>query len=765
MVAAAVVCAGALLMISATAGGAGLGPVKTTPGFAAEVTALDAAAPYGAFVLFDGGTRTSHNQLLARHDLTTIADFKAVNAVYAIGTAADVRALTYESSAIRYLQEDRRLAYHGDTAVWATRARAAQEAVSGGPYVDGGGRILTGAGVGVAIVDSGANGAHPDLEDRIAKNFKIVCPAPLNVVNPGPTCSAGTQFLDVGSTNSDLTSGHGTHVSGIVAGDGRMSAGPYPVDEAAPNMKGTFTGVAPGSTLFVYSTGEGLSILYALEAWQNLLDNYDNLRPRIRVANHSFGETGGATYNPDSIEAAMVKALVGKGITMVFSAGNEGGDGTTDSTSSYCDDPTPGVICVANYQDFAAAQSPTGTGNRDAQLSSDSSRGLTSSQSTWPDISAPGSFITSACIRGVEEVCATGIVNELRWLGFYGSISGTSMAAPHIAGIAALLLQAKPDLTPAEVEDVLEDTAHKYTAGAPYEADTQNDGETTSFDKGAGLADVPAALKALSVRSLGGGLPVAGSPSIHVDAPAAGSTVPTRNLAASGTAVDGSSGSQQVQWVADGDGGDYSGPGAADIVGLSVQEGNGGLTYRLLVRDAADLGPAGSASFRVTQNVNGLPFQTNVNLSATGATPGTGTAPATSASVDGNTIAFFVPYANLGNPPAGSPAHNVFASSFIQVIQDYAPSPNPSEGAEINTRPMNGRPYTIAGPQAAAGAATVKVQLDRKKPVPATVTGSSPSFSWSYSPAKLGKGKHTLKATLYLDGVSKATDSVTFTAK
>ena len=52
---------------------------------------------------------------------------------------------------------------------------------------------------------------------------------------------------------------------------------------------------------------------------------------------------------------------------------------------------------------------------------------------------------------------------------------------------------------------------------------------------------------------------------------------------------------------------------------------------RLLVRDAKDLGPSGSVSYRVTQNVDGKPFQTNVSLSSTGATPGTGTAPATSA--------------------------------------------------------------------------------------------------------------------------------------
>ncbi|HKP19115.1 MAG TPA: S8 family serine peptidase [Gaiellaceae bacterium] len=740
--------------------------MKTTPGFASALQSLAPDATYGGFVMFDGGTRASHAALLASHNLTATADFQSsVNAVYAVGAVADLRALTYEAGAVRYLEEDKRLAYHGDTAVWATRARVAQEAVSGGPFVDAAGKTLDGEGVGVAVVDSGVNALHPDLTNRVASNLKVVCSTPALIDTETGQCFGPLEYVSVGTGNSDITSGHGTHVSGIVAGDGTQSTGPYPVAEAAPNVKGTFTGVAPGSKLFVYSTGEAITVLYALEAWQHMYDNYDSFVPRIRVSNQSFGEDGGATYDPSSVEAAMVKALVGKGVTMVFSAGNSGGTGATDTTSSYCDDPTPGVICVANYADFTAAQSPTGTGNRDAELSSDSSRGLESSQATWPDISAPGSFITAACIRGVEAVCSTGIINELRWLGFYGSISGTSMASPHVAGIAALMFQARPDLTPGQVEDVLQDSAHKFTFGGAYVSDGQNAGGTTSFDKGAGLADVPAALKALSVRSLGGGLLVPGTPSVGISAPAAGSVVSTKNFVASGTANDGSPGAAPVQRIADGDGGDYSGPGAADIVGLSAQEGNGGVTYRLLVRDATDLGPTGSASFRVTQNVNGLPFQTNVTLAATGATPGTGTAPATSASVDGNAITFVVPYANLGNPPAGSPAHNVFASSFIQAIQDYAPSPNPSEGAEVNTRPMAGKPYTIAGPQAPAGTATVKVQLDKKRPVSATATGSSPSYSWSYSLAKLGKGKHTLKATLYLDGVAKSSDSVTFTAK
>jgi serine protease AprX len=75
------------------------------------------------------------------------------------------------------------------------------------------------------------------------------------------------------------------------------------------------------------------------------------------------------------------------------------------------------------------------------------------------------------------------------------------MAAPHIAGIVAQLYQADPALTPARVEDVLEDTALKFTNGAPYQADPLNPDSTASFDKGHGLVDVVAAVESLLAAS------------------------------------------------------------------------------------------------------------------------------------------------------------------------------------------------------------------------------------------------------------------------
>ena len=79
-------------------------------------------------------------------------------------------------------------------------------------------------------------------------------------------------------------------------------------------------------------------------------------------------------------------------------------------------------------------------------------------------------------------------------LGTFNTISGTSMAAPHIAGIVAQLFEDSPNATPAQIEAALKSTAYRYTDGAAY---TSAGGYTTSFDKGVGLVDVVAAATAL----------------------------------------------------------------------------------------------------------------------------------------------------------------------------------------------------------------------------------------------------------------------------
>ena len=798
LVAAAVGAFGAAAFAAASLAGTSTSPVALgdapmSAGLEADLRTLPGVAPYGAFVHFAGGDLAEQRDLVERHGLSVTSAFPQVDALYAFGTVAEVRGLTREP-AVTYLERDEPLHYYGDTAVWASRARVAQEDVSGGPYRDAVGRVLDGTGVGVAIVDSGVLATHPDLTNRIARNYKIVCSTPGLINTQTGACFGPLAFVDVGSQGtSDTTSGHGTHVAGIVAGDGTASTGPYGAD-VAPRTKGSFTGVAPGATLYGFGTGEAISILYSVEAFQYILDHYDEFTPRIRVVNNSWGNAPGTPYNPNSIQSKLIDKLVARGVTMVFAAGNSGGTGQADRTSGTCKSPTPGVVCVANYDDGAGAVSGTGTRNGTLYgdgtvLDSHSSRGRKGDAATYPDVSAPGTLYTAACIRGVQPVCATGIINEVRWGGVYASLTGTSMASPHAAGIVALALQARPDLTPAEVEDLLQDTAHKYSFNTtqgpnasilpgPYEPDPQNPGETTSYDKGAGLVDVPALLTAVGVAHDGATGTAQGQAAVHVDEPAAAAEFDgSAPIAVSGTAVDGvvQPAPPKERLLVAGDGGDLSGPGAADIVGLSVQEtaagaAPGGMTYRIGVRDAADLGLAPSVTLRVTQLVDGKACQSNVSITATGVVPGGGTCAPTAASREANTVSFFVPYANLGNPGPGAPAYTVFVSSFVNAIVDVAPSAgSPGAAADLNARPMFARPYTVERPQVTPiPTAAVTVSLDGGVEQAATLAGASPEYSWTapaIDPSGLADGAHTLVARLYLNGSLAASHTTTFTLR
>ncbi|MCW2570922.1 MAG: exported protein of unknown function, putative Peptidase domain, partial [Frankiales bacterium] len=153
----------------------------------------------------------------------------------------------------------------------------------------------------------------------------------------------------------------------------------------------------------------------------------------------------------------------------------------------------PGVLSVASYDDGQ-------TGTRNGKLSDTSSRGSKRDPLTWPDISAPGVNITSAC-RAYFAVCdAVGSSPRngpgAADIATYFTGSGTSWAAPHVAGIIAQLFQADPAATPAVIDDAIKTTAHRYGGGGYVTVG----GYLTSYDRGAGLIDAYAAALQLGAR-------------------------------------------------------------------------------------------------------------------------------------------------------------------------------------------------------------------------------------------------------------------------
>lgn len=379
------------------------------------------------------------------------------------------------------LESNAPLELYTETSHIATRGQDVLDGAITGPRNS----IFDGTGVGVAVVDSGIDGTHPDLRSRMGANLKVVCSTPQFVVTSltggFSECLGPKVFVSAEDTDTISGGGHGTHVAGIVAGTGSASDGQY-------------HGAAPGATLYGISTGETLAVENALDGLAWVLANHDKVSPAIKVVNNSWG-SGHQPYDPQNgpfhkATWKLQERLVAAGVTVVFAAGNSGGNGSTNTTSAECINPTPGIICVANYDDLDS-------GTRDGRIATTSSRGRTEQPQHWPDISAPGSRIISTC-RLTLPVCNVHRSPVLDPPNLYAQLSGTSMAAPHVSGIVAQLYQAKPKkLTPAKVEDLLEDTAYKFEFGEPYTFDPFNPDDTSSFEKGHGLVDALAAVQAL----------------------------------------------------------------------------------------------------------------------------------------------------------------------------------------------------------------------------------------------------------------------------
>ncbi|KRF24261.1 S8 family serine peptidase [Phycicoccus sp. Soil803] len=450
--------------------GTGLAPVQ--PWLASQLGVLKAATP--TTVLVHGTDLASATKAVQAVGLRKVTSFDKVGVVVATGLPAQVQAVRAQPG-VTYVEGNRPIEMLLSTSNKATRGDEARNTLTGAN-----GTALDGKGVSVAVIDSGVDPTHPFLQNAdgtsaVVKNLKMVC-EPLTE----STCAP----VDAGSLDTDLVSGggHGMHVNGIVAGrDVTLADGTK------------MHGAAPGASLVSISTGAVLFIIGADAALNWVLENHNApcgagvsaaTCPPIKVTSNSYGPTGGGAFDPNSATVKIQRELVKEGVVSVWANGNDGGDGSEDLSNPPGKDPTPGILSVASFFD-------QNTGTRDGTVSDFSSRGKAGDKSTYPDISAPGEDITSSC-RIYLPICSTGL--DPQEGGDYNTISGTSMATPHISGIVAQLFQANPAATPAQIEAALESTAYKYTDGAPYESGTNG---TTSFDKGHGLVDVVAAANAV----------------------------------------------------------------------------------------------------------------------------------------------------------------------------------------------------------------------------------------------------------------------------
>src|SRR5437868_5720237 len=309
---------------------------------------------------------------------------------------------------------------------------------------------LTGAGVGVAVIDSGIATFHDDLTNTSSTLYPY-------------GNQRVTKFVDFvnGQETPYDDDGHGTHVAGIIAGNGYDSDGQK-------------AGAAPDASLIslkvldAQGNGTVSNIIAALD-W--VLANHTTYN--IRVVNMSVGAAIHESAYTDPLTLAA-KRVVDAGVVVVGAAGNFGKNsaGLPQYGGISAPGNAPWVLTVGG-------SSTNGTPKRtDDTIGSYSSRGPT--YIDWaakPDLVAPGTGTVSLAAPDSHyyqtkiSALLPGTVATANLP--YLSLSGTSMAAPVVAGTIALMLQANPSLTPNAVKAILHYTAQQYPG---YNALTQGAG-------------------------------------------------------------------------------------------------------------------------------------------------------------------------------------------------------------------------------------------------------------------------------------------------
>jgi serine protease AprX len=296
---------------------------------------------------------------------------------------------------------------------------------------------FTGAGIGVAVIDSGINDAHPDLWDSTHTTSRVLYHQ--DFTGTATTNSSGAKY--------DLY-GHGTHVAGIVAGNGYLSGGHY-------------SGVAPEANLIdlraldANGAGTDSTVIAAIQQAIALKNAYN-----IRIINLSLGRGIPASYTQDPLCQA-VEAAWKNGIVVVVAAGNLGrlsvyGSNGFGTITAPGNDPFVITVGATKSNGLATPQAET--------KASYSSKGPTTYDHVLkPDLMAPGSAIVSLAAPGatLEASYPNDVVAGTDGKADYFTLSGTSMATPAVAGAAALMLEEQNTLTPDQVKARLMKTAYK----------------------------------------------------------------------------------------------------------------------------------------------------------------------------------------------------------------------------------------------------------------------------------------------------------------
>src|SRR5215510_6801465 len=338
---------------------------------------------------------------------------------------------------------------------------------------------LDGSGVGVAVIDSGI-ADHIDLH---------------SIADPNKSRVVYSESFVPGVSNATDQYGHGTHVAGLIGGDGVSSSNFY-------------SGIAPGVNILnlrvldANGVGSDSAVIAAIQRAIELKDMYN-----VHIINLSLGRKVYESYTLDPLCQAVESAWKA-GIVVVVAAGNAGRDNTYGA-KGYATIAVPGndpyVITVG-------ADNASGASSRFfTKAASFSSKGPTLlDHIAKPDLVAPGNRVVSLRAAGstldtqypamavwAYQDC-NGVLNcQPGYNKAYFRLSGTSMATPIVSGAAALMIQHDPTASPDQIKARLMKTAWKHSPRFSWAWDPFGISYGTQYDvfsMGAGVLDVQLAI-------------------------------------------------------------------------------------------------------------------------------------------------------------------------------------------------------------------------------------------------------------------------------
>jgi serine protease AprX len=388
------------------------------PELAVTLNAITDDSTVNCVVAFHGQMTDADIAMLQSNGVLGGTRFKVLPMVMITATKRQILSISH-SSRVRSIYGNRTLSFNSDPyfkTTGITRVAPDRDLIAKNAGV-----AVSGRGVTVAVLDTGINSLHGDLSGKVVQNVRLADVQSVPVagfVNP--------QDVE-GVPNTDPVAGHGTFVSGIIAGSGAASGG-------------KFAGVAPGARLLGLSAGD-VDLTHVLAGFDYVLEKGSQYN--VRVVNCSF--SANTVYDEHDPVNIATKMLTDRGVNVVFSAGNSGpGSGTLNPYAQ-----APWVVSV-------------GATDQNNVLAPFSSRGDFGKAS--PTLLAPGvniaslrSLVTTTSVGGIAGVDTQRLAPGE--LPFYTTASGTSFSAPQVAGAIALMLETNPDLTPYQIRDILARTS------------------------------------------------------------------------------------------------------------------------------------------------------------------------------------------------------------------------------------------------------------------------------------------------------------------